>query len=156
MIRLLVLNAMQLGVKPMTRQQLLRSPFFYHYTVFDTYDPVRVADGAQAVGNANNGTAVHQTFHCLDHQLFGLSVECCGWLIENEDRIIANHGPGDPDALTLSDGQRQTPIADLAVIAVRHSGDEFVGVGQFRRPEDLILGGPRAAERYVVAHASAE
>jgi hypothetical protein len=50
---------------------------------------------------------------------------------QNQNRPVANEGTGDPDALALAAGEGQTSVAYRAVVALRHLGDELVGVGEF-------------------------
>jgi hypothetical protein len=60
----------------------------------------------------------------------GFGVERGRGLVEDQDRIVADHGAGDPDALALAAGQRVAALADHGVVPLRHPGDEFVGIGE--------------------------
>jgi hypothetical protein len=106
--------------------------------------------------DGNYRPALHEPFQGLDHKMFGLAVERSGRLVENQDRVVANDRAGDADPLPLAAGERETAFTDRAVVAVRHAGDELMGIGQFRRLDDLVLGGPGMAVGDVVADGSAE
>ena len=57
------------------------------------------------------------------------------------------HGAGDADPLALPARERQTALADLRVVAVRHLRDEVVRVGHLRGLDDLPRVSPRAGHR---------
>ena len=74
------------------------------------------------------------------------------WLIEDEDRIVADQGAGNPDTLALSTGQCGAPVTDHAVVAVGHASDELVGIGQFGCSHNLVFGGAGPTEGDVLSH----
>src|SRR3984893_13362052 len=104
------LQLVKLGVDAVAVQQLLVGSFFCHHAALDDDDPVGVAQGAESMGDRDDGAAPHQPFHRLDHQRLGLGVKRRGGLVENQNRVVADERTGDPDALTLPARQRAAAI----------------------------------------------
>ena len=99
---------------------------------------------------------LHQPLQCLDDVSLGFAVERRRRLIQNEYRGIADDGARDPDALPLTARECQTAIAHRGVVSLRHLVDEFVRVGQYRRPDNLIPRGARVSIRDVLGDRPAE
>lgn len=81
-----VLDAVQLRVQPVEGHQLVVGALFFDHTVFDHDDLVGVADGAQSMGDAKNGAALHQSLQGFNHQMFGLRIEGCGGFVKRPSR----------------------------------------------------------------------
>src|SRR4029077_938556 len=88
------------------------------------------------------------------NQMLGLGIQRRRRLVEDEDGVVTNQCPSDPDALALTAGQRRTAVATQTRVAVGHAADELVGIGEFGRLNDFLVGGIRAAEGDVVADGS--
>ena len=70
--------------------------------VVDDDDVVRVADGAQAVGDDKGGAAFHQAQEALLNARLGARVDAAGGLVEDEDVGIGEDGAGDGQQLALA------------------------------------------------------
>lgn len=68
-------------------------------------EAVHAGDGAQAVGDHEGRTSVHQPPQGVLDQEFALRVQRAGRLVEQQDRGVAQDGPGEGDALALTAGQ---------------------------------------------------
>ena len=66
-----------------------------------------------------------------------------GCLVQDDDRRVSQNCPGDGDALLLSAGQAQSPLADLRIISVRHEDDVLMNIGGLCRFHDFLHGGLR-------------
>jgi hypothetical protein len=74
-MQLVELQMVQVGVHPVERQQLLMGTVFSHDAILDHNDLVGVAQGAQTMGDSDDGAAGDQPFQGFDHQVFGFGVE---------------------------------------------------------------------------------
>ena len=126
------------------------------HAIFQYDDFIRIADGTQPMRDGEHGTAFHQSFQRLNHQPFGFGVQSRRRLVEDKDGIVADDGPRNADPLPLASGKRIAPFSDQGVIAIGHAGDEFVGIGQLRRFDNLLFGCAVAAVGDIVADCSAE
>jgi hypothetical protein len=61
---------------------------------------------------------LHQRRQRLLDVALGLGVQRRGGLVEDQDRRVLEHGPGDGDALPLPAGQQHAAIADQGVEAL--------------------------------------
>src|ERR1700678_3594635 len=104
------------------------------------------------MGDGYYGAAFHQPFQSFDDQALGFGIKGGGGLVKNEDRVIADDGAGDSDALTLAAGKVVATLADDGVVTVRHMGDKFVHIGKLCGVHDFLVGGAGVAIGDVVAH----
>src|SRR5580692_7850572 len=126
-----------------------------HPTAEDN-DRVGIANGAQTMGDGDHGPSLHEALQCFDHESLGFRVESSSGLIEDENRRVANDGAGNSNSLPLASGKSKPSLADHRVVAVGHSGNEFVRVREFRRFFDFLLGGAGLAKKKNVAYRSPE
>src|SRR6266704_7122981 len=105
------LNAMELPVDPVQREQLVVRASFRDGSVLEDEDIVGIADRAQAVSDRDHGASLHQALERLDDDPFGFGVERGSRLVEDEDGRVADDGTGDPDALPLAPGERLPSFA---------------------------------------------
>ena len=102
------------------------------------------------------GAALHETLQGFHDDFFGFGVESSGGFVQDEYGIVADDGAGDTDALTLASGERVAAIANEGVVAMRHFGDEFVGVGECGGGDDFVASGASLPVRDVVGDGAAE
>ena len=88
-------------------------------------DPVRSADGVQAVGDDQGRPALRQAVEGLSDEKLALRVQAGGRLVHDEQGGILEEGAGYRKSLRLAGGEAQTPLSDLGVVAVRHAPDEL-------------------------------
>src|SRR5580693_2334668 len=132
------------------------SSLFRDHPTAEDNDRVGIANGAETVGDGDDGPSLHEALQCFDHESLGFRVESSSGLVEDENRRVANDGAGNSDALTLAPGKSKPSLADHRVVTVRHSGNEFVRVREFRRFLDFLLSGAGPAISNVVAYRSPE
>ena len=113
---------------------------------------VRVADGAEAMGDDEGGAPGHQLLQRRLNLTLGAGVHAAGGLVQDEDAGIGQHGPGDGEKLALALAQARAPLAQHGVITLGQSFDEIVGVGQFGRGHHLFIAGVGSAKADVVHH----
>ena len=106
---------------------------------------IRIADGGEPVGNDNGGAALAQFVQGGLDSLLGDGVQGGGCLIQHQDLRIFQEHPGDGDPLLLAAGEHDSPLADVAVIAVRQLHDLIMYLSTHRRLHDLLVGSVRPA-----------
>src|SRR5580658_4057906 len=117
------------------------SALFRDHPTAEDNDRVGIANGAQTMGDGDHGPSFHEALQCFDHESLGFGVESSSGLVEDENRSVANDGAGNSDALPLASGKSKASLANHRVVAVGHSGNELIRVGEFRRFLDFLLGG---------------
>src|SRR4029079_3893493 len=108
--------------------------------ILENNDLVRLAYGAQAVCDHDDGAAFHQLAQGINHKMLRLGVKCRRGFVQNHDWAVPNDGARNADALPLAAGKRIAAFADDRVVAVRHAADEFVGVGNLGGGDDFCVG----------------
>ena len=130
--------------------------FFGDNPVFEDNDLVRLAYGAQAMGDHDDRAAFHQLSQGVNHKVLRFGVECRRRLVQDHDRAIANDGARNANTLTLAARKRVPAFAYDSVVTMRHAADEFVGIGYFRGGNDLFVGCAGAPVGDVFANCPAE
>jgi hypothetical protein len=135
--------------------------FFDNAAAVKDDDPVHRGDGGQAVGDGEDGLALHHAGEGLLDRGFDFAVEGGGGLVQHEDRRVLQEGAGESDALALAAGQfhaafAQEGVIAFAVLVVDHRRDEFVRLGGLGGGDDLVLGRLGSAIGDVVAGRAVE
>src|ERR1035438_3937362 len=102
------------------------------------------------VRNNDAGPAFHEAAERFEDRCFRFGVQAGSRFIENEYRRVADHGARDSDALALTARERYAALAHHRVVPVRHLLDEFMGIGELRRLDDLLAIRFRLAVRNVL------
>ena len=68
------------------------------------HDPVRVADGGQAMRDHHHQPVFRSPVQRRDELVLGLRVERRGGFVEDQDAAVAEQTPGDGQSLLLPDG----------------------------------------------------
>ena len=128
----------------------------------DHDDLVRVADGAQPVGDDDDGLALVEGVQVPDDRLLVVGVERVRGLVEEDIVRILVDGPGDEDALLLPLAQPDPVGADHRVVAEGQALDELLDVGDLHGPRqpggvdrpvvDGDVAGDRLGEDHAVLH----
>src|SRR5713226_6904721 len=147
---------MQLGINSTEGQQFLMSALLRHHACLQHDDLVSIANSAEPVRDGNNRPSLHKPFQGFDYEPLGFGVESGRRLVEDKNRCVTNDGAGDSDPLPLASRKSEAPLPYHGVVALWHSGNELVGVGELRSFFDLFLGraGPSVGD--VVAYRSTE
>src|SRR5579883_1628200 len=124
--------------------------------IVENEDLVGVDDGREAMGDDERGAVRGNLVEARLDLALGLSVECRGRLVENEDARSLEDDPRDGDALLFAARELQAAFADHAAIAVGKRGDEGMDARMACRLLDLGVGGARTAIGDVVAHGVVE
>ncbi len=122
----------------------------------EQHDPIRQADGREAVRHDQGGPVLHEHAQPGVDPLFHLHVDGAGGVIEDEDGRVDQKGPGDGDALALPTGECVPAFADHGVVPLGQLSDESVGTGRRGGCDDLIVGGVGTPVRDVVADGDGE
>src|SRR5262245_61893613 len=109
--------------------------------LFQNEDGVRPPDRFQMMRDHDGGSAFHQSFERLYHQLLRRRIESRGRFVKNQNRRIADDRSRNRYALALSARKRRAALADHRFIAIRQSLDEFMRIGQPGGAEDLFASG---------------
>ena len=120
--------------------------------VFKHGDAVGAADGAEPVGDHEDGASLHEVGQRGLHQRLALGIECRGGLVENENGRVLEDGAGDGHALAFAAGETKAFLADDRVVALRHAQDEVMRQRVVRGLLDQIELHIRLAVGDVVAH----
>src|SRR5688500_8250810 len=97
-----------------------------------------------------------QIFYRRLKQSIRLRGDRTGWLIENENRSVDEHGAGNCKSPSLTSRQRHASYAKYRIIAFRQSFDERGGVRRAGRGLYLRSRSTRLAERDVLGNAYGE
>jgi len=130
---------------------LLHDGAIVHYA-----DAVGFADGGQAVGDDDGGSALHEGIEGFLNLFFGFGIEAGGGFIEEEDSGVFEDGPGDGYALALATGEFDAAFADDGVEAFGEGGDELPGIGLIGGADDILIGGFGIAIADIIADGAAK
>ena len=86
-------------------------------------------DRRQPMRDHQRGAALHDLVERLLHQSLAFRIERAGRLVQQQDRRVAQHRPGNGDPLPLSCRQRHAALPEHGVVALRQTHDEVVGEG---------------------------
>jgi len=81
-------------------------------------DAVGVPDGGEMVGDDKGGSALEEVAEAFKDQALGFFVEAGTGLVEDHDAGIADHCPGESEALTLAAGERHAGLARRAAAMI--------------------------------------
>ena len=90
---------------------------------------VRPANLRQAMGNEKGGALAANSPHRLLNLVFCGAVDGAGTVIQNQNAGIGKEGTGNGNALTLSAGQRDAPLAHFCFIPFIKAHDKVMGLG---------------------------
>ena len=129
---------------------------FHDAAVFQHDQAIHAGDGRQAVGDGDDGAALHEGFQLALNGGFDLGIECRGGFVQHQDGGVFQDHSGDGDALALAAGEFDAAFADMgvkagAVVPVFKLFDEGGRLGLIGGGADFGFGGPGAAVADVVA-----
>ena len=131
------LQFVELRVQAARPKQIVVPATFDDPPFIDHEDHIGALNCGQPMGDHNSGLAFDQPVQSIENQFFRRRIQPRARLIQNQDRRIANNGPGDGDPLALASGERHAPLADNRVVPFRHLLDELVGIGQLGSAQNL-------------------
>ena len=103
-------------------------------------DPVGQVEGGLAVRDEQRGPAGHHPVQGGVDLRLDPGVDRGGRVVEQQQPGVGDQRPGEGDPLPLAAGERESLLADDAVVALGQLADELVGLGRPGRGEDLLLG----------------
>ena len=107
--------------------------------MIEDHDDVGVLDGAEAVGDDEDGASGHEGVHALlDHGL-GVGIDGGGSLIHDHHRWVGDGGTRDGEQLALTLREVRAVRDQHRVVALRQSADEAVGTGELRGGHTLFV-----------------
>ena len=134
-------NAASREYSPPRGQQLRMRPGLDDLAGFHDDDPVGLLHGREAVGDDEGGAMAHRRLERgLDHAL-AFGVEGAGRFVEEEQRRVLQHRPGDRDPLALPAREADAALAEEGLVALGQGGDEVVRVGGGRGGDHLGVAG---------------
>ena len=115
-------------------------------TFVENEHAVGQAQRRRSVGDQDRRARAEVFFQRVVDGLFGARVDGRRCVVEHEHRRVGERGAGERDALPLAARQREPPLADHGVVAVRELEDELVGLRHARRGLDLGIARARTGE----------
>ena len=129
----------QLAVTPTTLHQLIVGSSIDHNSFLKNHDAIGLLNRGQTVGDHQDRSSLHRLLQTeLDGSL-GFSIEGTGGFIQQQQRWIAKHCPGNGDSLKLSTRNIGSPFLELGVIPTGQGADEIVRIGQTSRIAHLVV-----------------
>src|SRR5690606_10662362 len=144
------------GVGAFGGEELVVAALFDDGAPVEDDEAVHAGDGAEAVGDDEGGAALHQAPQGVLDEELALRVERAGRLVEEQDRGVAQDGPGEGDALALAAGEFDAPLPHQGGETVGELVGELGDVGGGGRRVDLLVGGAGPGEGDVVVQAAVE
>src|SRR6476661_1643310 len=152
-----VLHAVELGVvAAFELQQLFVGAGFLDFTFVEHNDFIGFLDGAQAVGNDEGGTALHQLFDGLLDKFLGFGVDRRGGLVEHDDAGLVHHSPHEADKLALAHRERGPALHHRVVEGAGQALHEAAGPHQVGGFPNTLVGNAGITERDIVADGAGE
>ena len=151
----------EFGVEALFLEQLGVTAFFDDAAFVQDDEPVHRGDGGEAVGDGDDGFAVHHFVEAFLDGGFDFGVERAGGFVEQQNRRVFEHDAGDGDALALAAGEFHAAFANVGIITappfgIGKVGDEIGGFGAFGGGNHFGVGGVGAAVNDVVAHGTVQ
>ena len=97
-----------------------------HPALFQPVKLVAVSHCARPVRNNQDGLPAMQGIDGPHDLLLGGRIQGAGCLIQHQHSRVVIKGPGNPDALALTTGKPDAPLANHGIDAVRQAGDKFL------------------------------
>ena len=108
------------------------------------------------MGNGKGGAILCQPAERFLNLEFGFGIQAAGGLVQNQQMGIVENSAGNGDTLSLPAGERVAVLTHIGIVSIRESGNEIVGIGHFRRLDNLSLGGILLGVPDVVVNGSGE
>ena len=103
------------------------------------HDPIGQGQRRQAVGDDDRGPVTRKLFQHLVDQLLALQIDLAGRFVQDQNRRIAQDGPGQRDALALSAGEFASLGTDVGIVAMLQPRlDELVGMSLLGRLDHVL------------------
>ncbi len=104
---------------------------------------VRHIDGTETLGNDEGRAPLHYLLKGHLYLEFRCGIDAGSGIVQNQNRRVEEQCSRDGDALFLSAGKGQPPLADPGIVPVRQGDDIVMDAGRPGRLFDLLLGGFR-------------
>src|SRR5262245_34542806 len=117
---------------------------------------IRIANGAQPVGNDQRGPSLEYLIQVLLNRPLTLSIKRAGSLIKYQYPRLPVQRSRNCNPLPLPSGKALAAFADLSLITRRHLTDEIMSTSEHRRADYLFEGRIRVTQRNVLSDSAAE
>ena len=107
-----VVQVLEARIEAIERDDLAAGAALDDAALVEDEDAVGVPDGGEMVGDDKGGSALEEVAEGFKDQALGFFVEAGTGLVEDHDAGIADHCPGEAEALTLAAGERHAGLAD--------------------------------------------
>src|SRR5690625_311612 len=134
-----LLRTVQLSVGAGLGYQLLVTPLLAYPMLVDDDDPVRIADGGEAVGDHERGTPPGQFGQRQLDLPFGLRIEGRCRLVKDENGRVLQEDTGNRQALLLAAREPHTSFTDDGIESQRQALQQVVKLRLAGRIQDLGL-----------------
>ena len=135
------LQAVQSVIGAFCSHQLLVRAAFNHFAAFDDDQLICVTQRGKSVRNHDGRFALDKLGQrCLDFS-FGFGIHSGGRFVKNQNFGVTENCARDGDSLAFTAGKILVAEADLGVVGIGHSDDEFVCACGSCRCDDLVIGG---------------
>src|SRR5215213_9515245 len=129
---------------------------FDYPAVLQNQDEVRASHGVKVVGNDQGRLSGNEAIQGFLHLRLALDVEASHRLVQDQDRCVADDGPGDGYPLALPSGEGVAPLTYYALVTIFEVHNEVVGVGCFGGLDNLFRGSVQLAIGNVLLDRGAE
>src|SRR5581483_4433847 len=126
------------------------SSAFCDVAVLNHQDEVSVAHSRKTMGDDDRSLVFHEPLQRFEHEFLRAGVETRRGFIHDENWGLAEHGPGNCDALALTSGESHSAFAKQCVVALRQLLNEFACIRQLCGTNDFGAGSFGLAIRYVL------
>ena len=132
------LHRVEPRIEAVAGDQLRMPAGFDELPAIDDADQIGTLNRRQPVRDHQSRAPAHQRPQSCLNLPFRFAVEGRGRLVEQQDRRVLQHRPGDRDTLALAAGEADAVLADQGVVTLRQLPDELVSGGGARRRHDLL------------------
>ena len=105
-----VVDGVEASVGTLGLKKLLVLAHFHDVPVVQDHYLVGIADGGQAMGYDDGGTALEDTLESLLNQYLSVGVYVGGGFVQDENLGVSDDGPGEAEKLTLTHAEIGCPV----------------------------------------------
>src|SRR5437773_3198556 len=138
------------------RDQLLVGPALNESALFEDEDQIGLRGRLEVVGDEQAGFPGHEAPERFPNPGLAFDIEARRRLVQDQDRRVADDGPGQGDPLFLPAREGTATLGDHGGVAVVELDDEIMGVGRLGGAHDFRNRGVGLAIRNVLLDAGGQ